>query len=76
MASDRLARELLNMTTDPNVDPVKLAAIKDALDRSGIHAKTAVSVEVSTKPYELVFDRIVSGPRSEHHPPWRLRARD
>jgi hypothetical protein len=63
MASDRLARELLNMTTDPNVaDPVKLAAIKDALDRSGIQAKTAVSVEVSTKPYELVFDRIGSAP--------------
>src|SRR6478736_2517720 len=57
MASDRLARQLLNMTTDPNVaDPVKLAAIKDALDRSGIQAKTAVSVEVSTKPYELVFE--------------------
>ena len=64
MASDRLARQLLNMTSDPNVaDPVKLAAIKDALDRSGIQAKTAVSVEVSTKPYELVFDRIGSAPR-------------
>ena len=47
MASDRLARQLLNMTTDPNVaDPVKLAAIKDTLDRSGLAAKTAVSVEV------------------------------
>jgi hypothetical protein len=38
------------------------------LDRSGIQAKTAVSVEVSTKPYELVFDAIVSGPRTEHTP--------
>ena len=66
MASDRLARQLLNMTTDPNVaDPVKLAAIKDALDRSGIQAKTAVSVEVSAKPYELVFDAIVAGPRDQ-----------
>src|SRR4029077_20053679 len=64
MASDRLARELLNMTSDPNVaDPVKLAAIKDSLDRSGIQAKTAVSVEVSTKPFELVFDPIGSGAR-------------
>jgi hypothetical protein len=64
MASDRLARQLLNMTTDPNVaDPVKLAAIKDALDRSGLAAKTAVAVEVGVKPYELVFDAIVSGPR-------------
>ena len=65
MASDRLARQLLNMTSDPNVaDPVKLAAIKDALDRGGIQAKTAVLVEVSTKPYELVFDSISAGPRS------------
>src|SRR6185312_15792519 len=64
MASDRLARQLLNMTTDPNVaDPVKLAAIKDALDRGGIQSKTAVSVEVGVKPFELVFDAIVAGPR-------------
>ena len=65
MASDRLARELLNMTTDPNVsDPVKLAAIKDALDRGGIQSKNAVSVEVGiTKPFEAVFDSIISGPR-------------
>ena len=40
------------MTTVPNVaDPVKLAAIKDALDRSELAAKNAVSVEVAiTKP--------------------------
>ena len=55
------------MTSDPNVaDPVKLAAIKDALDRGGIQAKTAVLVEVSTKPYELVFDSISAGPREAH----------
>jgi hypothetical protein len=61
MASDRLARQLLNMTTDPNVaDPVKLAAIKDALDRSGLAAKTVVSVEVRVKPFERVFDSIVA----------------
>src|SRR4029077_15388778 len=48
MASDQLARRLLDMTSDPNVaDPVKLAAIRDALDRSGIQAKNAVTVEVS-----------------------------
>jgi hypothetical protein len=61
------------MTTDPNVaDPVKLAAIKDALDRSGLAAKTAVSVEVGVKPFEMVFDSIMAGreiPRT--HPPRR-----
>jgi len=67
MASDRLARQLLNMTSDPNVaDPVKLAAIKDALDRGGIQSKTAVSVEVGVKPFEMVFDKIGSGPRTDH----------
>ena len=64
MAADRMARQLLGMATDPNVaDPVKLAAIKDALDRGGIQSKTAVSVEVGVKPFELVFDAIVAGPR-------------
>ena len=66
MATDRLARQLLNMTSDPTVaEPVKLAAIRDALDRGGVSAKTAVSVEVSTKPFEMVFDAIISGPREE-----------
>jgi hypothetical protein len=60
------------MTIDPNVaDPVKLAAIEDALDRSGLAAKNAVSVEVGlSKPFEAVFDSIVSGPRpnpAAHH---------
>ena len=73
MASDRLARQLPNMTTDPNVaDPVKLAAIKDALDRSGLAAKNAVSVEVGiTKPWEAVFEgisQIIAGPRDPENP--------
>ena len=65
MASDRLARQLLNMTTGPNgADPVKLAAIKDALGRSGLDVKNTISVEVGiTKPFERVFDSIMSGPR-------------
>ena len=59
------------MTTDPNVaDPVKLAAIKDALDRGGLAAKNAVSVEVGlSKPFERVFDSIMAGPRDPKKPP-------
>ena len=61
------------MTSDPNVaDPVKLAAIKDALDISGLAAKNAVSVEIGiTKPWEAVFEgisEIIAGPRDPKKP--------
>jgi hypothetical protein len=54
MASDRLARQLLNMTSDPNVaDPVKLAATKDALER--FNAKITVAVAISTESFRIDF---------------------
>jgi hypothetical protein len=60
-----MAKELLGIADSGQSEAVRLAAIKDALDRSGIQAKTAVSVEVSTKPFEIVFDAITAGPRND-----------
>ena len=68
-ASDRLARELLKMATEPGVsDSVRLSAIKDALDRAG-SAKTAVEVEVGPpEPWEQIMGgltEVVGGSRAE-----------
>ena len=66
-AAEKMARELLGMATDPNVsDSVKLAAIRDALDRAGLKPITTVDLEVSTKPWEKVFEgvsKVVAEPR-------------
>jgi hypothetical protein len=51
-AADRMARELLRMAVDQNVsDTVKLAAIRDALDRAGL--KPPAEIAVSQTPAYL-----------------------
>ena len=67
-AADRMAAELLKTATNDNVaDSVKLAAIRDALDRAGLAAKNAVEVEVGPpKPYETILDSIEAGSRAEY----------
>lgn len=68
-SADRMARELLKMAVDDNVsDTVKLAALRDLLDRAGVSAKTSVEVDVAVKPYEQIFDEtasVESGSRAE-----------
>lgn len=67
-AADRLACELLKMATNDKVaDSVKLAAIRDGLDRAGLAGRTAVEVEGGPpKPYEAILERIEAGSRAEY----------
>lgn len=66
-ATDRMAKELLGMAIDTDIAPaVKLAAIKDALDRGGLKAPSEVVVSaVTTTGFEEVFTDVFTGSRAE-----------
>ena len=78
-ASDRLARQLLGIAEGAESEAVPLAAVKDALDRAGVQAKTAATVEVSVKPWETVLEgisKVVAGPRDPQQRALESSSRD
>lgn len=65
-AADVLVQRLLGFAIDGDVpDAVALAAIRDALDRAGLSAKTQVEVEVGVRPFEKAFDGMARISRAE-----------
>lgn len=64
-SADKMARKLLELASDENVsESVRLAAIKDALDRAGL--KPVTTVEIGPTPgFEEIFSDISSGTRDE-----------
>lgn len=58
-SADRMAALLLKIAEDKDVPhAVRLAAVKDALDRAGLTAKAMVEVELA--PWEVLVSSIVS----------------
>jgi hypothetical protein len=69
LAADIMARTLLGIAESAESEAVKLAAVKDALDRAGVPAKAEVAIEL--KPWEQLMCDIVgiaTLPRDEHGP--------
>jgi hypothetical protein len=55
-----MTRALFGIATDASVsDSVKLAAIRDALDRARLNPKTAAEVD-QHKPYEQIVDSLAA----------------
>jgi hypothetical protein len=66
-AADLMAKQLLKMAVADDVsDAVKLAAIRDALDRAGLGARAGVDVEISTSPFEQIFTQVEIGSRADY----------
>lgn len=57
-AADQLARWLLDIAQSAESEAVRLAAIRDALDRIGLTGKQKLEVEVGMAPWETIASRI------------------
>jgi hypothetical protein len=61
-----MAQELLRIASSAESESVRLGAVKDALDRAGLGAKTAIEIEVGPpKPYEQILGGISAITREE-----------
>ncbi|WP_156661581.1 hypothetical protein, partial [Mycobacterium sp. 852002-51163_SCH5372311] len=68
-AADLMAKQLLGIALTADSEAVKLAAIRDALDRGGLKAPSEVVLsQGETKPYETVFDSIGGDPEAAGFP--------
>ncbi|MEO3761218.1 HGGxSTG domain-containing protein [Mycobacterium sp. B14F4] len=59
LAADKMAEQLLRIADSAESEAVKLAAVKDALDRAGLKAPDKVEVDVGVKPYEKLLGDVV-----------------
>jgi hypothetical protein len=65
-AADLMAKQLLGIALTAEGESVKLAAIRDALDRAGLKPPAEVVLsQGETKPYEELFEGIAGGSRAE-----------
>lgn len=67
-AADRMARQLLNIADSAESETVRLAAIKDALDRAGLKPPTQQEITVAAsgpKPYEALVAGLTGESRAE-----------
>lgn len=68
-AAELMAKQLLGIALTADSEAVKLAAIKDSLDRAGLKAPAEVVLsQGDAKPYEAVFDSIGGDPAAAGFP--------
>ncbi|WP_099039719.1 hypothetical protein [Mycobacterium neglectum] len=66
-AADSLVQRLLGFALDGGVDDnVALRAIRDALDRAGMAAKTELAVEVKQEPWEELLGDVAQITKAQH----------